>query len=83
MAAMSIEIKMPRRRAEVQISSHWARKLGIEAGVYSCHVLGIFQYAESEADAYPVFACELDNGRMIEVSPTDVKFVDTKEGIIL
>jgi hypothetical protein len=79
----SMEIKAPRRRAEVTIKSWWAKKLALEEGVQPCHVLGVFQYIEDSDCAYPVFVCELDDGRVIEVATSDVKFVDTEGGIII
>ena len=83
MAGLTMEVKVPRRRAEVTVNSWWAKKLTIEEGAQPCHVLGVFQCIESNECAYPVFVCELDDGRVIEVSTTDVKFVDTEGGIML
>ena len=81
MAGLNMEIRMPRRRAEVNVTSYWSKKLGIEQGATPCHVLGIFQYAESDG-AEPLAVCELDDGRVLTQSPETVKFVDTEEGII-
>lgn len=83
MAGLSMEVKVPRRRAEVTINSRWANKLTVPEGVQPCHVLGVFQCIEDSDCAYPVFVCELDDGRVIEVAATDVKFVDTEGGIML
>jgi hypothetical protein len=83
MAGLSMEIKVPRRRAEVTINSWWAKKLVLEEGAQPCHVLGVFQCIEDSDCAYPVFVCELDDGRVIEVATSDVKFVDTEGGIML
>ena len=82
MAGLNFEVRMPRRRAEVTISSYWARKLGVGEGTSPCHVLGIFQDSGDDG-AYPIAVCELDDGRVITVSPEAVKFVDTKEGFLL
>lgn len=82
MAGIDIAVSMPRRRAEVTINQFWAKKLAIEAGVVSCHVLGTFQCVEDSDCAYPVFVCELDDGRVIEVATSDVKFTDTEGGIL-
>ena len=83
MAGLAIEVKVPRRRAEVTINSWWAKKLAIEEGAQPCHVLGVFQCIEDSDCAYPVFVCELDDGRVIEVATSGVKFVDTEGGIML
>lgn len=79
---MAIEVRMPRRRAEVTLNSYWAKKLGVEEGTAPCHVLGVFQDSNDNG-AYPVMTCELDDGRVINVYPEAVKFVDTKEGFIV
>ena len=82
MGKLSMEVTMPRRSAELTISKYWANKLSIEEGVVNCHVLGLFQCVESDDCAYPVFVCELDDGRVINVDTLDVKFTDTEGGII-
>jgi hypothetical protein len=78
MAGIDIEIKMPRRRAEVNVNSYWAKRLSIEEGVAPCHILGLFQDL-SEDCAYPVMVCELDDGRVLTQTPETVKFVDIEE----
>lgn len=79
LADISIKVEMPRRRAEVIINPYWASKYNIEKGPTPCHVLGLMQESDSE-DAYPVFVCELLDGRIIEVAElTAVTFVDTDE----
>lgn len=82
MAGLDVTVSMPRRSAEVTVNAYWANKLNIEAGVVPCHILGIFQIAEDINCAYPVFVCELNNGRVIEVAPSDVRFTDTEGGIL-
>lgn len=79
---MNLEIRLPRRRAEVNVNSYWAKRLSIEEGSTPCHILGLFQDS-SEDGAYPVMVCELDDGRVIMQSPETVKFVDTEGGIML
>lgn len=79
---MNLEIRLPRRRAEVNVNSYWAKKLNIEEGATPCHVLGVFQDS-SEDGPYPVFVCEMDNGQVIVTAPETVKFVDTEGGIML
>lgn len=79
---MNLEIRLPRRRAEVNVNSYWAKRLSIEDGVTPCHVLGVFQ-GSSEDGPYPVFVCEMDNGQVIVTAPETVKFVDTEGGIML
>ncbi len=82
MAGLTMDILAPRRSAEVTVSKYWANKLSIEEGVTTCHVLGLFQYVESDGCAYPVFVCELDDGRVFYVDTLDVKFTDTEGGIL-
>ena len=83
MASMSMDIVPPRRSAELTVSKYWANKLSIEEGVIvNCHVLGLFQRIEDSDCAYPVFVCELDDGRVITVDVLDVKFTDTEGGVL-
>ena len=82
MAGLNLEIRLPRRRAEVNVNSYWAKRLNIEEGVNHCHILGLFQ-DYSEDGAYPVMVCELDDGRVLTQAPETVKFVDTEGGIML
>ena len=82
MAGLNVTVSMPRRSAEVTLSPFWARNLAIEVGVVPCHVLGIFQCVDDGTCAYPVFVCELDDGRVIDVAASAVKFTDTEGGIL-
>lgn len=82
MAGLDVTVSMPRRSAEVTLNQFWAKKLAIEAGVVPCHILGTFQRVEYSDCAYPVFVCELDDGRVIEVATSDVRFTDTEGGIL-
>lgn len=82
MAGLDITVSMPRRSAEVTITRYWANKLSIEEGVVPCHVLGTFQCVDGDDCAYPVFVCELDDGRVINVDTLDVKFTDTEGGVL-
>ena len=82
MTGLNLEIRLPRRRAEVNVNSYWAKRLSIEEGVTTCHILGLFQDS-SEDGAYPVMVCELDDGRVLTQAPETVKFVDTEGGIML
>lgn len=82
MAGLTMDILTPRRSAELAISKYWANKLSIKEGVVNCHVLGLFQCVESDDCAYPVFVCELDDGRVINVDTLDVRFTDTEGGVL-
>lgn len=82
MTGLTMDILAPRRSAEVTISKYWANKLSIEEGVTTCHVLGLFQCVEGDNCAYPVFVCELADGRVLSVDTLDVRFTDTEGGII-
>lgn len=82
MAGLDVTVSMPRRSAEVNLNQFWAKKLAMEAGVVPCHILGTFQCVEDSDCAYPVFVCELDDGRVIEVATSDVRFTDTEGGIL-
>ena len=42
-AGFTMTISQQRRRAEVTITSYYARRLNIPEGTIPCHVLGIFQ----------------------------------------
>ena len=82
MGDLTKEILTPRRSAELTVSKYWANRLSIEEGVVNCHVLGLFQYVEGDDCAYPVFVCELDDGRVITADTLDVKFTDTEGGML-
>ena len=82
MAGIDVTVSMPCRSAEVTINAYWANKLNIETGVVPCHILGVFQIAEDINCAYPVFVCELNDGRVIEVATSDVRFTDTERGLL-
>ena len=77
MAGLSLEIKMPRRRAVVNINSYMSRKLGIPEGENPCYVLGIFQ------ESLAVAVCELGDGRVAYADPEDIRFVDIEEEVPL
>lgn len=73
---------MEKRKAEVTLNKWWRNHLGIVGNndvTVSCDVLGLLQYSECNGDgtaeAYPVFICELTDGRVIEVAPTAIKFI--------
>lgn len=82
MAGLDVTVSMPRRSAEVNLNQFWAKKLAMEVGVVPCHVLGTFQCVEDSDCTYPVFVCELDDDRVIEVTTSDVRFTDTEGGIL-
>lgn len=50
-------------------------------GITPCHVLGLFQETDGES-YYPVFVCELNDGRVLTAVTSDVRFTDTEGGII-
>lgn len=82
--ALTMNIELPRRRADVFVSKYWADYHNIDSGKQPCHVLGLFQEVEDSGRAYPAFVCELDSGQVIKVPVRAVKFVDTDEkGAIL
>lgn len=79
----TISVELQRRRAVVAPNCYGITKLGIDTtGPVPCHVLGLFQEVECNDCAYPVFVCELDDGRVIEANVQHVTFVDTEGGII-
>lgn len=81
MGKLSMEITMPRRSAEVRIGTYWHKELGVDMGPTPCHVLGLFQENDGE-DFYPVFVCELNDGRVLTAVTSDVRFTDTEGGVI-
>ena len=84
MAAMRIEVQMPRRRAVARISKYAANKIGFpDAGDYECLVL--FGSTEADEDgSVPVFVCEFLNGNVYNVPTESVSFIDTDDkGVIL
>ena len=81
MSKLSMEVTIQRRSAEVDIGTYWHKKLGVDMGPTPCHVLGLFQESDGE-DFYPVFVCELNDGRVITAATSDVRFTDTEGGII-
>ena len=50
-------------------------------GITPCHVLGLFQETDGES-YYPVFVCELNDGRVLTAVTSEVRFTDTEGGII-
>lgn len=78
MAGLNMEIRMPRRRAVVNINSYMSRKLGIPEGENPCYVLGIFQESSDEGP-YAVAVYELGDGRVAYANPDAIRFVDTEE----
>lgn len=80
-AGFTMTISQQRRRAEVTITSYYARRLNIPEGTIPCHVLGIFQSANDDG-ACPVAVCELSDGRMFDPLVGTVRFTDTIEGEI-
>lgn len=78
MARLNMEIRMPRRRAVVNINSYMSRKLGIPEGENPCYVLGIFQES-SEDGPYAAAVCELGDGRVAYAKPDAIRFVDIDE----
>lgn len=81
MSKLSMEVTIQRRSAEVDIGLYWHKKLGIDMGITPCHVLGLFQETDGKS-FYPVFVCELNDGRVITAVTSDVRFTDTEGGII-
>ena len=82
MGNLSMEVTMPRRSAEVDIGAYWHKKLSIDMGITPCHVLGLFQENDGEG-CYPVFVCELNDGRVLTAETSEVRFTDTEGGIML
>ena len=78
MVGIYIEIKMPRRRAVVNINSCAARRLGIPEGETPCYVLGVFQES-SEDGPYAAAVYELRDGRVAYADPDAIRFVDIEE----
>lgn len=81
MSKLSMEVTVQRRSAEVSIDAYWHKKLGVDMGITPCHVLGLFQ-ENDEDGSYPVFVCELNDGRVLTAATSDVRFTDTEGGII-
>jgi len=78
MAGLSLEIRMPRRRAVVNINSYMSRKLGIPEGETPCYVLGVFQES-SDDGPYAAAVYELSDGRVAYANPDAIRFVDIEE----
>lgn len=78
MAGINIEIKMPRRRAVVNINFYMSCKLGIPEGETPCYVLGIFQES-SDDGPYATAVIELSDGRVVYADPDAIKFVDIED----
>lgn len=79
MAGINLSVTMPRRKATVNIGKYRAETLGINEGDNPCYVLGLFQCVEADDCAYPVFVCELEDGRVIETSTCEVRFVEEND----
>jgi hypothetical protein len=80
-----MEIKLPRRRAEIHTINQWAAdKFNVKTGtIIPCHVLGIYQ-SQDVGYAGAVCLCELFDGTMIELDPKYVVFTDIdKDGEII
>ena len=80
MAGINLSASMPRRRAIINIGKGRAEALGVNEGANSCYVLGLFQCIEADDCAYPVFVCELEDGRVLEAITTQIRFVEDEEG---
>lgn len=78
--ALTMEIQMPRRRADAQINNAQdAKTLGVTIGsTQQCHVLGLFQISE-DCESIPAFVCEFNNGTVLALFVECVRFVDTDE----
>ena len=76
----TINIMLPRRRAEIHAASPWsASKLNVKINtIVQCHVLGIFQTLD-DGYAGAFCLCELLDGSMIELDPKYVVFTDIDE----
>lgn len=79
MAGINLSVSMPRRRATINIGKGRAEALGVNEGANSCYVLGLFQCIEADDCAYPVFVCELEDGRVLEAITTQIRFVEEDE----
>ena len=72
---MNFEIRPQRRSATFKLKSY-SPFYNLQAGVYPCEVLGIYQVTEDEACSYPGAVCELSDGRVIIVDVSDIVFTD-------
>lgn len=77
----TITIEQQRRPATVNIPEYWAKKYGIEQGPTPCHVQGIFQGQDGEWSG-AVAACELYDGRLIEVTIDCAQYTDTARRLL-
>lgn len=71
--ASTIEVKMPRRSVDIDLSYSGHLKKKYDTDVVSGFLLGIYQYTDS-GDAYPLAICELNNGDVIGIAPEALKF---------
>lgn len=76
---MRIDLVIKLRSAVVAMPSWVAEELDLEPGDYHCSAIGPYQCTEDEATSYPVFVCELPDGRCFEVPVKYVQFVDLEE----
>lgn len=84
MASIEIEVQMPRRRATAYISPYLSRIHSIPEGEQECHVLGAFQITDYETNSfYPVFVCEFNDGKVLNLATDLIKFTDTEGGTLL
>lgn len=87
MAAMNIEVAMPRRRAIAKLHQVFAKRLdlpiyeGKQTAYYGCFVLAVLAEADAEGST-PVFVCEFLNGHVGNVYTENVTFLDTEEGVL-
>lgn len=73
----TITVTIERRAAEVTLTDYWIKKYNLAPGPHPCNVLGLFQYVE-QGDSYPIFVVELQDGRVLETSTGNVRFVENE-----
>jgi len=78
---MGIEVRMPRRRAVVNLSKYVAEHYNKPEGEQECFVLATLQWSNG-IYAEPVFVCELLDGSVINALTEAVRFVDTDGGVL-
>lgn len=74
MATWEMNINLPRRRAIIIVNEAISVVYDIEQGEHECFVLGLFQ--DNNA---PVFVCELNDGKVVNIYTEYVRFLDKPE----
>lgn len=74
-----ITLGIEKRKAVADLNNYTANKLELKPGEHDVLVYGPYQAIYSSDESYPVFVCELPDGRVFEIAVEKVRFVDKED----